>query len=200
MFIQVITAKVVDEEAMWRQLDRWEAELRPGAQGFLGSTGGVTDDGRLIALVRFDSADAARRNGDRPEQGQWWAEMEKTLENPTFQDSVEVDVLGGGPSVDAGFVQVMRGRIVDPAKLAELRSRMKEFESAMVTARPDVIGDVTVMHPDGTFTNAVYFRSESEARANEAKEMPAEMMAMFSDWMSAAPVDEYLDIRTPRLT
>lgn len=200
MFVQVITAKVVDEDALWRNLDRWDSEVRSGAQGFLGSTGGVTDDGRLIAMARFESADAARRNSERPEQGQWWAEMEKALEDPTFQDSTEVHVMGAGPSADAGFVQVMRGRVVDAAKMTELRGRMKEFEAAMADARPDVIGDVTVLHPDGTFTNAVFFRSESEARANEAKEMPAEMMAMFSDWMTAAPVDEYFDLKRPRLS
>lgn len=199
MFVQVITAKVVDEDALWRNLDRWDSEVRPGAEGFLGSTGGITDDGRLIALVRFESADAARRNSERPEQGQWWAEMEKALEDPTFQDSSDVDVMGAGPSTDAGFVQVMRGRVVDAAKVAELRGRMKEFEAAMADARPDVIGDVTAIHPDGTFTNAVFFRSEAEARANEAKEMPAEMMAVFGDWMTAAPVDEYLDLKKPRL-
>ncbi len=66
MFVQVITAKVVDREGLSRQLDRWERELRPGAEGFLGSTSGATDEGRFIALVRFESEEAAQRNSDRP--------------------------------------------------------------------------------------------------------------------------------------
>lgn len=200
MFIQVITAKVDDEEGLNRQLDRWEAELRPGAEGFLGSTGGVTEDGQVIVLVRFESEEAAQRNSDRPEQGSWWAETEKNLRDVTFKNSEKVVVMGGGGSNDAGFVQVMRGRILDAAKMEELQARMAEFEQAMSSHRPDVIGDVTVTHADGTYTDAIYFKSEAEARANENKEMPAEMKAMFEDWMSAATIDEYLDLKRPRLT
>ncbi len=200
MFIQVITAKVVDEEALRRQLDRWESDVRPGAEGFLGSTSGVTADGKLILLARFESEEAARRNSQRPEQGAWWAETEKALEDPEFRDSVDVVVMGGGGSDDAGFVQVMRGHVLDAAKLQGLLGRMKEFEAAMAEMRPDVFGDVTAVHADGTFTDAVYFRSEAEARANEGKEMPEEMQAMFAEWTTAAAIDEYLDLEQPRLS
>ncbi|HVE45230.1 MAG TPA: hypothetical protein VNA57_00585 [Acidimicrobiales bacterium] len=200
MFVQVITAKVVDEEGLNRQVDRWEAEIRPGADGFLGSTSGVTEDGRVVVLARFESEEAAQRNSDRPEQGSWWADTEKMLQDVTFQNSDKVVVMGGGGSNDAGFVQIMRGRILDAAKMEELQGRMAEFEEAMSNHRPDVIGDVTVTHPDGTYTDAIYFRSEAEARANESKEMPAEMKAMFDEWMRAATVDEYLDLKQPRLS
>lgn len=199
MFIQVITAKVVDEEGLNRQVDRWEAEIRPGAEGFLGSTSGVTEDGRLVVLARFESEEPAQRNSERPEQASWWADTEKMLQDVTFQNSEKVVVMGGGGSNDAGFVQIMRGRILDAAKMEELQGRMSEFEEAMSSHRPDVIGDVTVTHADGTYTDAIYFRSEAEARANENKEMPEEMKAMFEEWMSAATVEEYLDLKQPRL-
>ena len=199
MFIQVITARVVDENALWRQVDRWESDVRPGAEGYLGSTSGITEDGQLIVLARFESEEAAQRNSERPEQAAWWAETEKTLQDPRFQDSVDVVVMGAGGSDDAGFVQVMRGHVIDAAKFEDLQGRMKEFEAVMAERRPDVIGDVTAMHADGTFTDAVYFRSEAEARTNEAAEMPEEMQAMFAEWTSAATIDEYLDLKQPRL-
>ncbi len=199
MFVQVITAKVADAERLWRQMDRWERELRPGAEGFLGSTSGVTDGGRLIVLARFESAEAAQRNSDRPEQGAWWAETEETLEDVSFQNGEKVLTMQGGGSNDAGFVQVMRGRVLDAAKLDELWSRMGEFEAAMANHRPDVIGDITVVHADGSYTDAVYFTSEAEARQNEGKEPPPEMQAMFEEWMTAASIDEYLDLKQPRL-
>ncbi|MDQ3980036.1 MAG: hypothetical protein M3314_10860 [Actinomycetota bacterium] len=199
MFVQVITAKVVDREGLSRQLDRWERELRPGAEGFLGSTSGVTDEGRFLALARFESEEAAQRNSDRPEQSAWWAETEETLEDVNFQNGVKVVTMGGGGSNDAGFVQVMRGRVLDAAKMDELWSRMGEFEEAMASHRPDVIGDVTVVHADGSYTDAVYFTSEAEARRNEGKEPPPQMRTMFEEWMTAATVDEYLDLREPRL-
>jgi hypothetical protein len=37
----------------------------------------LTDDGRFIALARFESEEAARRNTDRPEQDRWWTEIAK---------------------------------------------------------------------------------------------------------------------------
>ncbi|MGI8806577.1 MAG: hypothetical protein ACR2KK_01740 [Acidimicrobiales bacterium] len=199
MFVQVITAEVADAEGLSRQQDTWEKELRPGAEGFLGSTSGVTEDGRLIVVARFESEEAARRNSERPEQGAWWAETEKTLQNVNFQNSEKVVTMRGGGSNDAGFVQVMRGKVLDAAKLDELWSRVGEFEAAMASHRPDVVGDVTVVHTDGSYSDVIYFTSEEGARANEAKEPPPEMKAMFEEWMSAATVDEYLDLKNPRL-
>jgi len=84
--------------------------------------------------------------------------------------------------------------------MEDLRGRMKEFEALMAERRPDVIGDVTAIHADGTYTDAVYFRSEAEARSNEAMEMPEEMQAMFAEWTSAATIDEYLDLKQPRFS
>ena len=199
MFIQVINAKVVDAEGLKRQIDRWESDVRPGADGFLGSTSGITDDGQLVVFARFESEEAARRNSDRPEQGEWWAETEKMLDNVEFKDSVEVVTMGQGGSDDAGFVQVMRGRVIDKAKMDELRGRMSEMDEAMRSHRPDVIGDVVAVHADGSYTDAVYFTSESEARAGEAKEMSAEMQAMFEEFMGAFEIDDYLDLKEPRL-
>ncbi|HKY74640.1 MAG TPA: hypothetical protein VJS45_00760, partial [Acidimicrobiia bacterium] len=146
MFIQVITGKTSDRDGLRRQFDRWEQELRGGASGFLGSTGGVTDDGRVFMAARFESEEAAQRNSAREEQGAWWAETEKFLENVTFQDSVEVMTLGGGGSNDAGFIQVMRGRIADKEKAPALMARFAELLPAMAERRPDIIGDVTVIH------------------------------------------------------
>lgn len=200
MFIQVITAaKVVDREGLRRQVENWDAELRPGAEGFLGSTSGVTDDGRLVVLARFESESAALRNNARPEQGAWWSETEKMLEDVTFRNSVDVITMRGGGSDAAGFVQVMRGRVVDPAKMDQLRSRTAEFEAAMADHRPDVLGDVTVVHADGSYTDAVYFTSEAEARRNEANPLPPELQEMFQEWTAAVTVDEYLDLRDPRV-
>ena len=166
MFIQVITGKVNDVEAFRTQDQRWQEELRPGATGFLGSTAGATDDGRFVVSARFESADAAKRNSDRPEQGAWWAETEQYLSDVEFHDSNKQMTLFGGGSDDATFVQVMRGRITDRDKLDELESRTSEFESVLGAARPDVIGETIAFHDDGDgYTDIVYFSSEAEARA-----------------------------------
>jgi len=199
MFIQVITAKVTDAEGFKRQVDAWETDVRPGAEGFLGSTSGVTDDGRLIVLARFESEAAAQANSGRPEQSAWWADTEKLLDDVKFEDSIDVVTMRGGGSDEAGFVQVMRGHVTDQAKADAMRSRMAEFEAAMAEHRPDVLGDVTAIHADGTFTDAVYFTSETDARAAEAKEPTPELQAMFEEFMSAFDIDDYVDLKNPRL-
>src|SRR5690348_10014316 len=115
MFIQVIQGKVADPAATRAAFDAWVRDLAPGADGWLGSTGGVTDDGTFISLARFASADAARRNSARPEQDQWWAATSEHFTGEvTFADSDDVALELAGDPDTATFVQVMRGRISDP--------------------------------------------------------------------------------------
>lgn len=200
MFIQVITGTVTDPGAFRRQGEKWEKELRPGATGFLGSTGGMTEDGHFIELARFESEEAARKNSDRPEQGEWWNETEKSVEGAEFKDSTDIITFLGGGKDNAGFVQVMRGRVTDAAKLAELRRELGKMEKVFSEARPDVVGEVIALHDDDTYTDVVYFSSEAEARANEAKPMSVEAQAVFEELMSAVEIDEYLDLKEPDIS
>jgi len=197
MFVQVIQGKTKDPAGLRRQMDRWQKELMGGAKGFLGSTFGVTADGEAIGIARFESREAAAANSGRPEQDQWWSETEKVFSGPvTFRDSSDVDVSMGGGSDKAGFVQVMQGRIHD---LATVRRIDTEAEKAIQQHRPDVIGSVRVHHGDGGFTEFVYFTSEREARAGEAKPPPEDAEAMFAEWEQAMAVDRWFDLKEPWL-
>ena len=124
MFIQVIRGQVSDPEQVQAALDRWSEQLAAGAPGWLGSTAGVTEDGRFVALARFESEEAARRNSDRPEQGQWWAETAKLFTGePVFRDSSDVTADVTGDPDEAGFVQVMQGRGSDPDRAREIMAQ-----------------------------------------------------------------------------
>jgi hypothetical protein len=68
MFVQVIKGKVSDPPKVRDVMQTWVDELSPGATGWLGSTTGVTDEGTVVAIARFDSVESARRNSDRLEQ------------------------------------------------------------------------------------------------------------------------------------
>src|SRR5437588_3344030 len=114
MFVQIIEGALKDADLLTRQLDRWEDELRSDAKGFLGSTGGVTPDGRAVLVARFESKEAAEANSGRSEQDAWWNETSKAFDGePTFHESTDIDTLFGGGSDDAGFVQVIEGRAKD---------------------------------------------------------------------------------------
>ena len=198
MFVQVIQGRIADAEAMRRALDRWAAELAPGAVGWLGSTAGVTDDGRFVALVRFDSAQAARRNSERPEQDQWWAETSKLFDGEaTFRDSTDVTVDAVGDPDRAGFVQVVQGRGSDPERAKEL---MSQDSDKWAEIRPDVIGSVAAGHDGGAYTMAMYFTSEAEAREGERKELPPELAAQMEEMNKMSIGEpEFFDIRRPWL-
>ncbi|WP_131739514.1 hypothetical protein [Actinomadura roseirufa] len=199
MFIQVIQGHVTDRDEVKEAMDRWVRDLAPGSIGWLGSTGGITDDDTFVTLARFESREAARRNSHRHEQEQWWTELSKTFSGEvTFHDCAETgDWLGGG-SDDAGFVQIMHSRVRD---LAGLRAWMDRQDYGMLrTFRPDIIGGLWAAHGDGGLTEAVYFTSEAEARAGEGKEAPAEMRAAMEEMRQFYEGDfTYLDLKDPWL-
>jgi hypothetical protein len=198
MFVQVIQGQVADPEQVRAALDRWAEELAPGSNGWLGSTAGVTEDGRFIALARFESEEAARANSDRPEQGQWWAETARLFTGEaSFRDSSDVTVDLVGDPDDAGFVQVMQGRGSDPDRAREL---MGQDSGEWAAFRPEILGSVAVGHEGGAWTMAVYFTSEAEAREGERKEPPPELRAQMEE-MAALSVGEpeYFDLKQPWL-
>ena len=198
VFVQVIQGQVADAGKLRAALDRWAQELAPGATGWLGSTAGVTEDGRFIALARFASEEAARRNSDRPEQGQWWAEAAELLTGEaSFKDSSDVTVDVTGNPDDAGFVQVIQGRGSDPDRAREL---MGQDSSAWAAFRPEILGSVGVGHEGGAYTMAIYFTSEAAAREGERKEPPPELKAQM-DEMAALGIGEpeFFDLKQPWL-
>ncbi|MHB8185318.1 MAG: hypothetical protein ACYDDU_04380 [Dermatophilaceae bacterium] len=201
---QTIQGMCRDANALHRQTDMWREELAAKADGWLGGTYGVTDDNRFIAVVRFESKEAATRSSVRPEQGAWWAETERCFDGDvTFHDCDEAMMfLDGGAAMmfldggadDAGFVQVMPGRVEGPERFR----RFMELPMDMLhQARPEIIGGSIAMEPDGRFTKTVAFRSEQAARVGESKEMPEDVLPAWDDEMAQMQDVTYLDLRHP---
>jgi len=198
MFVQMIKGKVSDKDGLKAAVERWERELAPGAKGWLGSTGGVTDDGTSLAIVRFESEAAAQANSDRPEQGEWWAEASRAFsEDPTFINSGDVIVDQYGDPNDAGFVQIMEGRGTDPDRAKEL---MAEHSDQWPSVRPDILATMVINHGDGEFAMAIYFTSEAAAREGEKAELPPELAANMEQ-LSALMVGQptFYDLKDPWL-
>jgi hypothetical protein len=195
MFIQIIQGTCRDADGLRRQIDQWRRELGPTAEGWLGGTYGVTDDNTFVGMVRFDSKEAAARNSTHPEQSAWWAETEKCFDGKvTFHDCDDAMTFLDGGSDDAGFVQVIEGRLTDPERFR----RFAELPMDMLhETRPEIIGGVMAMAPDGTFIETVAFRTEEAAREGERKEMPAEIRQTFDELMAQMQDVTYLDLRHP---
>ena len=111
MFVQIIEGTAKDPDALIAAGDAWQAEVRPGAIGYLGVTAGVTPDRKAFTIVRFEDEASARANSDRPEQGAWF---EKHLASayeapPTFTESS--DVIEFSVSGDIGIWMYLRGEL-----------------------------------------------------------------------------------------
>lgn len=197
MFIQVMEGRVGDADGLHAQLAAWMTDLKPGADGWLGTTAGISADGTFIAVTRFESEAAARANSDRPEQGAWWDATGPTFDGDvTFSDCSDVDEFGDGGSDDAGFVQVIFGH----GDRATLMAVADEMQAILRKMRPDVIGGTMAWVGGGAFVQTVYFTNEGDARANESAE-PAtdEDLAARERLISLVTFDRFVDIPAPML-
>ena len=198
MFVQVIQGQVADPTQVKAALDRWVQELASGAEGWLGTTAGVTEDGRFVAAARFSSEEAARRNSDRPEQDRWWSETARLFTGePTFRDSSDVVADTNGDPDTAGFVQVMQGRSSDPERARQL---MADDSTDWSSFRPDMIGSMAVGHDGGAWTMVMWFTSEADAREGERKEPPPELKAQMQEMDSlSVGMPDFYDLKQPWL-
>ncbi|MDQ3879363.1 MAG: hypothetical protein M3290_13600, partial [Actinomycetota bacterium] len=146
LFIQIVEAKVDGASTAREAWDAWERDVRPNVTGYLGATGGVTDDGRVVLIARFESPEAAAKNNDLPEQQQWYEKHLANLDGLTFTNCTQVDEMMGGGSDDAGFVQLIRGKCSDPEKMREIGQQM---EGELAGRRPDLLGGTVAWHDDG---------------------------------------------------
>jgi hypothetical protein len=192
MFIQTIQGRCTRQDDLRAVLDRWPEELGPGADGWLGGTYGFTDDDLFIAVVRFEDRDAAMKNSERPEQGRWAEQMMANFDEPVeFHDCDDVTLLFDGGSDDAGFVQVIRGKVDDPERLRRL---IASEPSELRRMRPEIIGATLAIEPDGTYTETVAFTDEASARGGESAEPPADVRAELEYAMQGAT---FYDLRHP---
>jgi len=173
MFIQMIQGPCTRQDEAHQLLDEWRRDLAPGATGWLGGTYGFTDDGQLIGVVRFESRESAMANSDRPEQGEWAAKMAEIMDGPMeFHDCDDVTLLFDGGSDDAGFVQIIRGRVDDPSRL---KAMMTDDTTQLHEMRPEILGGTLAIEEDGSFIETVAFTSEAEARKGEQLEPPEDV-------------------------
>lgn len=170
MFIQIIQGRCTRQDELRALTDTWRDELGPGAAGWLGGTYGFTDDDQFVGVVRFESREAAMANSARPEQGEWAEQMTALLDGPAeFHDTDDVTLMLDGGSDSAGFVQVIRGKVAEPARLKALMTDTETLHQM----RPDIIGASLAFEDDGTFTETVAFSGEAAAREAEGQDQPA---------------------------
>ena len=172
MFIQIIQGRATNPPGIRRDLGRWQRMLAADADGWLGSTTGITEDGWSITVVHFASQAHARRNSDRPEQREWWRDASQHLARVVFHDAPKVHTYRDGGSDQAGFVQVIQGHADDMERMISLG---RDQDEVLAREAPHILGVTVAEHADrlGDFTQIVYFTSEQDARSYD-QDSPAE--------------------------
>jgi hypothetical protein len=196
MFVQIIQGHVRDAEQLKAAMDQWVRDLSPDASGWIGSTGGVTDDGEFIGLASFTDPESAHRNSERPSQDQWWQRTSQLFDGEvTFHETFDVWTDNPGDPNRAKFVQIMQGQGRDHDRALEL---MAQDSEEWAKFRPDVLGTTACSYGDGEYTVAVYFTSEQEARAGEHKKPPPGLAKQMSemDHLNISKPSFY-DLHTP---
>lgn len=172
MFVQIIQGKCTKQDEARELAQSWSSGVGSEAPGWLGGTYGFTDDNMLVGVVRFESKDAAMANSNRPEQTEFSEKMAALMDGPVeFHDCEDVTMFLDGGSDQAGFVQIIRGKVENPERL----KAMLADTTLLHQMRPEIIGGILAIEPDGTFTESVAFTDEESARRGEAMEPPEEI-------------------------
>jgi hypothetical protein len=190
MFIQVIQGRATNPPGIRRDLGRWQRQLAADADGWLGSTTGITEDGWSITVVRFASEAHARRNRDRPEQREWWRDASQHLARVISHDARKVHLHWDGGADQAGFVQVIQGHTDDIERMASLGRDA-----------PHILGMTVAEHADrpGDYTQIVYFTSEQDARRLSAEPPGAADEPALTQLPSLMTDLRSFDLRDPQL-
>jgi hypothetical protein len=201
MFIRVIQGRATNPPGIRRDLGRWHRLLAADADGWLGSTSGISEDGWSITVVRFASEAHARRNSDRPEQREWWRDASQHLARVAVHDAAKVHLYRDGGADEAGFVRVIQGHSDDLERMASLA---REQDEVLAREAPHVLGMTVAEHADrpGDFTQILYFTSEPDAR-RFAQEPSAEAdepaLKELQDLRSLLTNSRCFDLRDPQL-
>ena len=196
MVVWVLEGKASDPEEVGRQLGHWISRFG-STPGYLGSTGGVTDDRRLLVIARWDSMEAGDSLLASADLQAWYEEFEQGFDGSVaFTKSVDATTYLAGGSDSAGFVQAMKVAGVDRARID---AADREFEKLAADFRPDLIGGIRVWTAPDAFVELNYFTSEDAAREGEKKAPPAEVAAEFEDFMAMMQDAEFYDFTDPLL-
>jgi hypothetical protein len=198
MFIRVIKGRATNPPGIRRDLGRWQRQLAADADGWLGSTAGITPDGWSMSVIRFASADHARRNGERPEQREWWRDASQHLARVVSHDAPKVHTYRNGSTDEASFVQVIQGHSDNLERMAALG---RDQEEVLAREAPRLLGMTVAEHTGrpGDFTQILYFTSEQDARRLAQEAPGAADEPVLEQLRSLMTTSRCFDLRDPQL-
>lgn len=194
MFVRLMQGACAYADTARLQWDDWVVLAR-AAPGWLGSTGGISSAGTFLLLSRYESQEAARHHADTAPYGAWLAATPGWLdEAPTIRETGDVSLVGDPEPLAAGFLQIMRARVVDREGFEAVEEGLA---GAFTAHRPDFTGGYRAWLPDDEVWAVDYFTSEADARAGEARPPPEDLQAGFEQWTAFLEEVRWHDVADP---
>lgn len=178
MFLQIVQAPAGDAEVLRAASYRWADRLGSTSVGWLGCTGGVTEEGVFFTAERFESEQKMWVESGRPGRRRWFAELREGMTGePVFTNCREVEVFAPDPTAidKAGYIQIVQGRVRDAALM---RTLTRSMEKELFRHRRDMLGSTLAFHPDDGYTHLLYFTSADDVFDAELRETPPRIKAM----------------------
>jgi hypothetical protein len=167
--------------------------LREEARGWVGSSGGLTEDGGFIGALRFESEEAALANGIGAQVPGWrnaWHALAhdevRLVDSPAAETLLDLDDA-------AGFIQILDGRASDIERMGAVLRGMQE---EVAIYRPEVTAAWIAWY-DPAFTQVVHFTSEEAAREAEGREFSGGFAALFTELTGLVTDLHFTDVREP---
>jgi hypothetical protein len=117
--------------------------------------------------------------------------MMSLMDGPVeFHDCDDVMLFMDGGSDQAGFVQVIEGKVDDPGRI----KAMLADTTMLHEMRPEIIGGTLAIEADGSFIETIAFRDEDSAREGEKTPPPPEVASELESMMVGA---RFYDLHHP---
>jgi hypothetical protein len=166
VFVELVQGTAVDEAALRRAWDRTLATIADEAEGWLGATSGVAPGADFLALLGFDSEEAARITMGKLHLRATWDELRPLVANLRFRELPHVRAFGVAEVVDADVVEVTHGPANDIGRVVSV------FEGAgqeVRAAQAPVLGGLLAWD-DSAYAVSARYRRSSEAAAAASRD------------------------------
>lgn len=162
MFVELVQGRAIDPTGLHQAWDQALVGIGAEAAGWLGATSGVSAAGGFMAILGFESEEAARITMDRLDRRAAWDRLAPLAADLTFRECPNVRAFGLRDPRYADLVQVTQGPANDIGRVVSVF----EKSSRAGTADETVIGGLLCWDDAGFATSALYRRSPEAGAAS----------------------------------
>ncbi len=158
MFLELVQGRAVSEAALRSAWEQVLATIAEEATGWIGATSGAAAHGGFVAILGFESEEAARISMGRLDESATWNPLEPLLADLRFRELPHVRAFGVAGLGDADLVEVTQGSANDVGRLLSV---VEGSARAVLADEAPFLGTL-VAWDDSAFAVNVLYRRASE--------------------------------------